>query len=69
MRHGLHVLGHVLLWTQHGTDPVTGVVKAVLHGYGPFQDRPQALAHPLGCVYLPVPEGREDLKQIGARDL
>ena len=48
--------------TQHRTDPVAGVVKAVFHGNGPFQDRTQPLAHTFGRGYLPVPERREDLK-------
>ncbi len=69
MGQGLHVLGHVLLGTQHRADPVAGVVSAILHGYGPFQDRPQALAHPPGCGGLLVPEGREDIKHVGARNL
>ena len=65
----MHVLGNVLLGTQHRADPVAGVVNAVLHGYGPFQDRTQALAHPPGCGGLLVPDRREDLKHVGARDL
>ena len=66
---GLHVLSNILLVTKHRADPVAGVVDPVLHSYGPFQDCPQALAHPLGRGCLPVPDRREDLEQIGARDL
>ena len=69
MGQGPHVLGNVLLGTQDRADPVAGVVYPVLHGYGPFQDRPKALAHPPGAGGLPVPDRGEDLKQIGARDL
>ena len=54
MGQGLHVLGNVLLGTQHRADPVAGVVHAELHGYGPFQDRPQALAHPPAALYPQV---------------
>ena len=57
------------LGAKHRADPVAGVVQAVLHGHGPFQDRTQALAHTLGRGYLPVPEGREDLQHVGAGDL
>ena len=57
-------------WTPRtGSDSVAGVVDPVLHGHGPFQDRTHAQAHPPGRVRLPVPDGREDLKHVGARDL
>ena len=69
MGQGLHVLGHVLLGTQDRSDPVAGVIAPELHGHGPFQDRPQALAHPPGGGRLPVSEGRQDLKHVSARDL
>ena len=49
--------------------PQSAEVNAELHGYGPFQDRTQALAHPPGAGGLPVPDGGEDLKQVGAGDL
>ena len=55
--------------TQHRTDPVAGVVNAELHGYGPFQDRLQALAHPPGRGRPLVPDGREDLQHVGTRNL
>ena len=59
--------GNVLLGAKDRADPVAGVVDPVLHGHGPFQDRTQA--HPPGRLRLPVPDGREDLKQVGAGDL
>ena len=74
MGQGLHVLGNVLLGTQHRADPVAGIVDPVLHGYGPFQDRPQALAHPPGRGGLLVPDRREDrnvsinLRQLSSRN-
>ena len=69
MGQGLQVLDNVLLGAQHRADPVAGVVDPVLHGHGPFQDRTQAQAHPPGRLRLPVPDGREDLKQVGAGNL
>ena len=69
MRQGLQVPDNVLLGAKHRSDPVAGVVDPVLHGHGPFQDRTQAQAHPPGRLRLPVPDGREDLKHVGAGNL
>ena len=52
MGQGLHVLGNVMLETQDRTDTVAGVVDPVLHGHGPFQDRPQALNPAAGSAGL-----------------
>ena len=65
----LHVPDNVLLGAEDRADPVAGVVDPVLHGHGPFQDRTQAQAHPPGRLRLPVPDGREDLKHVGAGNL
>ena len=59
----------VLLGAKDRADPVAGVVDPELHRHGPFQDRAQTLAHPPGGLRLPVPDGREDLEHVGARDL
>ena len=69
MGQGPHVLGNVLLSAKDRADPVAGVVDPVLHGHGPFQDRTQAQAHPPGRLRLPVPDGCEDLKHVGAGNL
>ena len=47
----------------------TGCLDPMLHRHRPFQHRTEALAQPPGGLRLRVPDGGEDLEQVGARDL
>ena len=61
-----HVLHGRPLRSEDRPDAVTGVVVPQLHRHGPFQNRADTLAHPPGSLRLLVPDGREDLQNVGA---
>ena len=50
-------------------DAVAGIVGAVVHRNRPIHHGADALAHAPGRMRLHVPDGREDLQHVGARDL
>ena len=64
-----HVLHGRPLRSEDRPDAVARVVGPQLHGHGPFQHRPDALAHPPGGLRLLVPDGREDLQHVAAGHL
>ena len=69
MRQRPHVLHGRPLRSENRPDAVARVVGPQLHGHGPFQHRSDTLAHPPGGLRLLVPDGREDLQNVGAGHL
>ena len=69
MRQRPHVLHGRPLRSEDRPDAVARVVGPQLHRHGPFQHRPDTLAHPPGGLRLLVPDGREDLQHVGAGHL
>ena len=63
------MLHDIVLCAEHRHDPVTWVVDAKLHRHRPFQHRVDALVDEPGCGRLQMPDGREDVQNIGAVDL
>ena len=63
------MLNVVVLAAQHRPNAATGIVRAVVHRNRPIHHGTDTLAHAPRRMRLHVPDGREDLQHVSARDL
>lgn len=63
-----HLLHDVVLGTEDRCDPAARIVVSQLNGDSPLQHCRDAPAHGPSRLRLDIPDWREDLQNIGARD-